>query len=326
MENVSIVATGLWHPEDEVDNEWFIEHFAQRDIDVKGLLHALGHQKRYLIRNGQDTTLTMAQAASRLALDQAGLDAEDLDLIIFTSQTPEYLIPATALKLHHALGAASHTLAYDLNANCVGMVIALDQAARAMMARPDCRSALVVGTDFLGAHSQDAPVYHACMAESAAAVILRKTAHGRGIIDARIHVDTSVIDNSLFPGNGLSNIHQPGLSARIQFTPFDDSICVDAAVDSIQALLARHHLCAADIGGFMLSQFSIGNIAKICARLGVDQEKAPHVAHRFGYTATNSPFVAFHESIRKGIIKKNDLVVFWSVGAGWQSAAVLMEY
>ncbi|WP_187655493.1 3-oxoacyl-[acyl-carrier-protein] synthase III C-terminal domain-containing protein [Xenorhabdus sp. PB62.4] len=326
MTRVAIASLGIWHPSTTVDNNWFIEHYAAQGIDVSGLLNALGHKNRYLIRDSFDTTLTMSVKASNDAIRRLGCQAKDLDLVAFASQTPEYLIPATALKIHHAIGGGERAQAFDINANCVGLVVAVDIVARAMMARPSCQLALVVGGDYLGAHSSNEPVYHSCFSEVAVAVILHKTEQGNGLIDSESRIQTSVIDNSLFPACGLSNIHRHDVSAQVKFTPFDDAICISAASESIRLLLSRNNLTPEDINGFMFSQFSIGNIRQLCEELGVDQDKALFISDEYGYTATNSPFVAFYEAIKRKKISRGDLIVFWSVGAGWQSTAILMKY
>ncbi|OTA15061.1 3-oxoacyl-ACP synthase [Xenorhabdus vietnamensis] len=139
-------------------------------------------------------------------------------------------------------------------------------------------------------------------------------------------MQTSVIDNSLFPACGLSNIHRHDVSSQVRFTPFDDAICITTAYESIRLLLSRNNLVPADIKGFMFSQFSIDNIRLLCKALDVDQDKALFIGDKYGYTATNSPFVAFYEALERKKVTRGDLLIFWSVGAGWQSTALLMKY
>lgn len=326
MTNIAIASLGIWHPSTSVDSRWFIEHYAEKGIDLSGLLKKLGHKKRYLIRDSSDTTLTMSIAASKKAIQQLGCAPKDLDLIVFVSSTPEYLFPPISLKIHHALGGAEKAMAFDMNANCVGLLVAVDMVSRMMMAHPSRQLALVVGSDYVGPHSSEAPVYHSCMSDSAAAVILHKTQQGNGFIDSESRIQTTAIDNSLFPAAGLSNIHRNDVSSLIKFTPFDESLCIAAAVESINVLLSRYNLTPADINGFMFSQFSVANIQKLCEALGVDQDKAIFTGDEYGYTTVNSPFVALHEALKRKKISRGDLLIFWSIGAGWQSMAMLMKY
>ncbi|KFW98419.1 3-oxoacyl-[acyl-carrier-protein] synthase III C-terminal domain-containing protein [Pectobacterium carotovorum] len=326
MQRVKISGLSLYHPVNHVDNRWFIEYYDKKGVEIGGLLSALGHEKRYLIENNTENTLTMSIEASREVLKNRSWKPEDLNLIVFCSQTPEYLIPATALKIHHALKSGEKTLSYDMNANCAGLLIAVEQVSRVMLSRPDCTRALVVGADYLGAHSYDSPVYHACFSDTAVAILLEKHDGSSGMIDSEFRVQTSVIDNSLFPASGLSAIHGRARSSGIEFTPFDDSVCIDAAADSLIKILERNKLTTDDIKYFFLSQFSIGNIKKLCSALDISQDYAPFIGNQYGYTATNSPFVALHESLKLNRIQRGDNLIFWTVGAGWQSAAVLMKY
>ena len=326
MSGISLVSTGLYHPEYIRGNDWYINYYASQGIEVKGLLASLGQQNRYLIDNNSENTLTMAVAAAEIALKQAEWQASELDLIIFSSQTPEYLIPATALKIHHALGGGERTLAYDMNANCAGLLIAVEQVSRIMMSRLSCQRALVVGGDYLGPHSEGEPFYHTCFADSAVAVLLVKSTASEGVIDSEFRVQTSVIDNSLFPANGLSSVQREDVSSRVKFIPFDDAVCVDVAGESIEVLLTRNGLTDEDIRYYFLSQMSLGNIRKICQLLNIPAAKAPFIGDTYGYTATNSPFIAFHELKKQGKLSRGDHLVFWTIGAGWQSAAVLIKY
>ncbi|MEQ9869566.1 3-oxoacyl-[acyl-carrier-protein] synthase III C-terminal domain-containing protein [Pectobacterium odoriferum] len=101
---------------------------------------------------------------------------------------------------------------------------------------------------------------------------------------------------------------------------------IDAAADSLIKILERNKLTTDDIKYFFLSQFSIRNIKKLCSALDISQDYAPFIGNQYGYTATNSPFVALHESLKLNRIQRGDNLIFWTVGAGWQSAAVLMKY
>ncbi len=329
MTAVQIRDIAIYHPDKEVFNSYYIEKFQKVGTDVTGLLKALGRDKRYVIDNPSENSLTMSVEASKKVLQSAGLTGPDLDLIIFTSQTPEYLLPSNALKLHNALGGDKNTICFDINANCAGLLVAVEQAARYMASNPRVERALVVGADHFSVHTPDNPVYHSNFADSAVAIILDRTMATKGFIDSVYQTDTSVINNSLFPANGLSNLYREEFTAKdaqVQFTPFDDSVCVDSALDSIQVLLKRNELSKEDIGTFLFSQFSLGNVKLVSERLGLDESKIPYVGDKYGYTATNSPFLALHDEIKEGKVNRGDYLLFWTVGAGWQNVSILMQY
>lgn len=120
----------------------------------------------------------------------------------------------------------------------------------------------------------------------------------------------------MFPACGLSNIYREDITAeqiRIRWTPFDGTVCVDAAIADIKELLSRNGLTTDDISAFCLSQFSLKNIELIQEGLGLSEEKFIYVGDEFGYTATSSPFIAFQRGVEDGRIKRGDYVFFWSV-------------
>ncbi|WP_223068960.1 ketoacyl-ACP synthase III [Paenibacillus caui] len=329
MRGVQIRDIQIYHPANEVDNEYFINYFAERGTDVTGLVTALGRNKRFIIDNPEENTLTMAVQASKLVLDKTGLQAKDVDLIIFTSQTPEYLLPSNALKLHSLLGGDLSTICFDINANCAGMLVAIEQACRYMASNPRVERALVVGGDYLSVHSPEQPVYYSNFAESAVAVILEQAEGTRGLIDSVYQTDTSVIDNSLFPAHGLSNLYREEYTAKdaqVEFTPFDDSVCAESAINSIKILLERNNMDKEEIGGFMFSQFTIGNIKRVSESLGLDMDKVVYIGDKYGYTASTSPLLALYEAVQAGKVKRGDYLVFWTVGAGWQNVSLLLQY
>lgn len=329
MKGIQIRNVAIYHPSKEVDNEYYINHFGDKGTDITGLLTALGRNKRFIIENPAENTLTMAVEASRKVLASSELLGKDLDMIIFTSQTPEYLIPSNALKLHHELEGDLSTICYDINANCAGMLVAVEQASRYMASNPHVNRALVVGTDYMSVHSPESPVYNSNFADSAAAVILEKSEGSLGFIDSVYRTDSSVVDHSHFPGQGLSNLYNNDLShqdVQVQFTPFDDTVSIGSAVDSIALLLERNDIPKERVGHFLFSQFSLGNVNLVTEKLGLNADKVTYIGDKFGYTATNSPFIALHQALEQGKVSRGDYLVFWTVGAGWQNVSLLFQY
>lgn len=117
----------------------------------------------------------------------------------------------------------------------------------------------------------------------------------------------------------MSNLYRQDAAAdaQIRFTPFDDSVCVDSAVDSLRTLLERNGIAKEQVGGFLFSQFSVGNVKLVSERLGIDENKVTYIGDKYGYTAANSPFIALYEARKEGRINRGDYLVFWTVGAGW---------
>ena len=107
--NVIIKGTGIYTPENEVDNDYFIEHFRRLGVDVKGIMKHMNRQKRFLA-DRDESSLSMAYEASKNALEKLSIDPMELNMIVFASDTPEYNMPTNALKLNHMLNAKNAQL------------------------------------------------------------------------------------------------------------------------------------------------------------------------------------------------------------------------
>ena len=330
MDSITIRQAAYYHPERIVHNDFYLNHFSSMGKDIERFLQIMGRERRYITEGEEENAFTMGLKAAQKALLEAGLTGEDMDMIVFVSQTPEYTYPTNALLLHHRLQGKHRTITMDSNANCAGMVTAVEQTSRYMQANSQVRYALVVGCDHSSIHCnpQDEITYPN-FGDAAAAVILQRSTDSQGFIDSLYYTDSEGSENITFPACGLSHIYNEDITPeqiRIRWTPFDGTVCVDAAINDIKELLARHGLSIVDISAFCLSQFSLKNIELIQNGLAAPQEKFIYIGDEFGYTGTSSPFIAFQRGVEDGVIQRGDYVFFWSVGAGWQIPTMLFRY
>jgi 3-oxoacyl-[acyl-carrier-protein] synthase III len=328
MTNIRIRSVDIYHPAKVVGNDFYIDHFKNKDIK-HFLEDIMGRKNRYIIDNPKENGLTMAVEAAKRVLVRAGLVGEDMDMIVFSTQTPEYTFPTNALLLHEAISGKPSTICMDSNANCAGMLVAVEQASRYMMSNQSVKYALVVGSDYnsINCNPEDEVTY-ANYGDASAAVLLERTNEKTGFVDSMYYTDSSQSRNILFPACGLSKIYEETVQPKdiqIKWTPFDGTVCVDPAVQSMKSIMEKHHIHKDEIGAYCFSQFSWKNIELIQEKLGIDDEKVVYVGDEFGYTGTSSPFIALYRGIERGQIKKGDYVFFWSVGAGWQICTMLMK-
>lgn len=330
MAGIRIRDIAIYHPSNKVGNDFYIKHFDERGVEIRGLLNALGRNTRYVIDHEDENALTMGFEAASNVLEKTGLSGEDLDLIAFATQTPEYIFPTNSLMIHRLINGAAHTICIDSNANCAGMTAAFEQVTRQMLANPRIRRALVIGSDHVLPHAnRNDPVYYANFGDAAAAVILERDEEAIGFIDSIYQTDTYVLHNSLFPAEGLAKLGKTGVAAgefNIKFIPFDDSICVDAASQSIKTLLENNGIAPDSIKAACFSQLSLPNIKSVSENVGLNSDAAVYIGDEYGYTSTSSPFIALHQAVTSGQIERGDTVLFWTVGAGWQNVAFVLEY
>ncbi|MBU5591872.1 3-oxoacyl-ACP synthase III family protein [Clostridium sp. MSJ-4] len=328
MTNVKIRAIDVYHPEKQVENKYYLEHFEKQGKDIDRLLKAFGKDKRYIIDNLTENTLTMGIEASKKALKKAGLTGEDIDLIIFTSQFPEYTIPPQSLMVHRAINGKAQTFCTDSNADCVGMIVAFDYASRYLQNNKDMNKALIIGSDYISVHCREYDEYtYPLFGDSACAVILEKTEEDCGFVDSFYSTNSENPDIVKFPASGSSKIYDSDINERkIHWTPFDGAFIIDYAKESVDKLLQKHSMNLTDIDWFCFSQFALPIIDGSAEKFGVDRDKFIYVGNKYGYTGTSSPFIALYEGIENGQIKRGDNVAFWSIGGNWITCAMLIKY
>ena len=200
IRRVGIVGTGSHAPEKilnnhdlskivETSDEWITERTGMRERRIAG---------------DEEATSDMAVAAARSALDQAGLDPSDVELIVVATATPDTLFPATACRVQQAIGA-NGAAGFDLAAACAGFVYAL-MTADAMIAAGHYRNALVIGAEKLSSIT-DYTDRNTCVlfGDGAGAVVLGSDSDGATLLDHILRID----------GEGLDLIELPGGGSRI---------------------------------------------------------------------------------------------------------------
>ncbi|WP_035051691.1 ketoacyl-ACP synthase III [Carnobacterium pleistocenium] len=331
MTSIRIKSIAIHHPANKVENDFYIDHFKNltgKD-HTKFLKDVLGRDSRHIIDNDDENTVTMAIEASNKVLKKSGVLAKDLDMIMFTTQVPEYIFPTNASMLHRGLQASSNTGILDLNANCSGMTVALDQASRYLMSNPRMNKLLLVGSDHasLIMNPTDSLTYPAFGDIAVALILERVEEENTGLIDSIYHTTSSHSDMVTFPKNGLSKAlkSQEGVK-YVQWLPFDGGIAMPPAYKIIDELLERNNLTPNEIKAYCLSQFSIANVNRMQEHYGLEKEKMIYIGDKYGYSGTSSPLLAFYEGIEQGTIKRGDKVLLWTVGVGYNLIAVLYQY
>lgn len=330
--NAMIKGVAYYHPEHKVDNEYYIEHFKKQGEDIEGLLKATGRKSRYVSDNEEENILTMGFQAAKEVLEKVHVKASQLNLIIFSSGTPEYMLPSNAIKLHSMLGAGQKCGVYDLNANCAGMLVALEQVSRIMQSNQAVKYVLIVGSDQLNRYARyDEAIAYSNFGDSACAMVVENVFHtDRGFIDSDFYTNSSNHDKILLPAKGISNVMKdrnlPTQDKLVNWTKFDLSGAFYSAKVSIEELLYKNNLRKKDIKKYFLSQFAWKSIQGVCKDLGEDIEKFTFVGDEFGYTGTTSPMLAYARALEKEELEIGDYVVFWTVGAGTTCVCLLYQY
>ena len=334
MKNHNAVIKGVayYHPENSVSNEYFIEHFEKQGKDIRHLLENTGRENRYISDDFNETILTMGLNATNSVLQKTNINPSELNLIVFSTSTPEYISPTNALKIHNEIRAGQRTVVYDLNANCAGMLVALEQVSRTMRDNPRIKYALIVGSDQLNRFSRfNEAISYANFGDSACAMILENISNtDSGFVDSESYTNSSNHDKILLPAKGFSQvIHNKGLDIKdklVGWSNFSLEGAFYSAWISIEGLIFRNGLTKKDIKKYFLSQFAKKNIDSVCEQLEEDPDKFVFIGDEFGYTGTTSPILAFAKDLENNGLTKGDYVIFWTVGAGTTCSCILYRY
>lgn len=328
MTNIKIKEIAIFHPENKINNDFYIEHFDKQGKDIRRLLKHVGRENRYIVDSkfAKESGITMAVKASIKALDQANLSGEDIDMIIYSTQIPEQTIPMSSIFIHQGIKGKNRTLLYDLNATCAGMSVAVEQASRNMLTNPRIERALVVGSDYFSLIlDPESETTYPLFADVAVAVILEKTNEDIGFIDAIHYSDHSSPTSMLFPAHGLTHLLKTSEGKYMATEPFDDAEMFPRVYESINELLDKYDLKPSDVK-CCFSQSNKNNVKLIQENIGFTDDQIIFVADQFGYSGTSSPFLALHEGTKAGKIKRGDYVLFWTIGIGYEFITMLFKY
>lgn len=317
-----IAGTGHYAPDKVMTNADFIPLLGQ-DVEefVGGVLNI--HERRVCAED-QSTADLSVQAAQR-ALEAADMSANDLDLIIIGTDTPETISPATASKVQHLLGAGKAGT-FDVNCACAGFVTGLDIGAKYIAGDEHYRNVLVVGAYAMTKFLDFSDLYTATIfADGAGAVVLQAT-DKPGFLGARLKADGRYHDYmGIYAGGTYHPITRERLEAGEHYVRFVKKFPEDLNSGN-WPLLARevveqagHQI--ADIDFIIFTQININTIREVMATLDLPLEKTHWVMDHYGYTGSACIPMVLDEVVRMGRIKPGDLVVMVASGGGYAMAA-----
>ncbi len=330
--NINIIDVSIYYPENKVNKDYFIQKFDKQGIDIRGLLKCLGRDNIRIIKNNEETVITMAVNVGKRALKSANLNPEDIDMLIVTTDNPEYFAPSNALIINNKLGLVNANLTFDLNNNCISMLTAMDIATGIMKQRKEVKRAMIIGMQGISYFTrEDDPVITPGGGDCAASIILEKEecVDISGVIDSVYLTNSRNQENMRLPGCGMSKVASGNVlteDVKLRFIPHDVSYFSDEWTKMIKDILKRNNLSIKDVKHYLFSQFSLKDIKETLIKLGDDEEKYTFVSHKYGYTGCCSPIFALHEALEKGKVEKNSYVIFCSVGIGYSMAAILYKW
>ena len=319
MSRRSVVAgIGSALPRRRVTND---ELAATLDTSDAWIVERTGICSRYIAGEGE-TTGSLATQAARKALDNAGVDARDIDLIVLATATPDQTFPSTATKVQAALGI-DDCIAFDVHAVCTGFLYALS-VADSMLRSGNASKALVIGAEtFSRILDWEDRATCVLFGDGAGALVLSAEETESGILSTRLHADGRHND-LLFVDGGPSTTGTVGKLRMKGREVFRHAVVNLAAV--MGEVLAGAGLSADDVDWVVPHQANARILDATARKLGLPSEKVVVTVDRHANTSAASVPLAFDTAVKDGRIKRGDIVVLEAMGGGFTWGAAALRY
>lgn len=318
-----IRGSGHYLPERIVENSWFEERLETSDEWIRS---RTGIERRHFAAEGQ-TTSDLGIRAARVALDRAGMTADDIDGIVLATSTPDLTFPAVATMVQSGLGM-KRGFAYDVQAVCAGFVFALANAD-AMIRAGLADRVLVIGAETFS-RIMDWTDRGTCVlfGDGAGAVVLEAqdgngTSDDRGILSADLNSDGTYRD-LLYVDGGVSSTGSAGhlrMQGNLVFRHAVDKLSKTAA-----ASLSKAGLTDQDVDWLVPHQANLRIITATAQKMGLPLEKVVLTVADHGNTSAASIPLALSVADQEGRFKPGQLLVTEAIGGGLSWGSVVLRW
>ncbi len=322
---VTIAGTGSYVPERILTNAELSEMV---DTTDEWIFSRTGIRERRIAAEGEFTS-HLATNAARKALEQAGMAAEDIELIIVATITPDTLTPATACYVQRNLGA-HRAVAFDISAACSGFLYAMKIAKR-LISDGAFKNALIIGAEKLSAfvNWEDRSTC-VLFGDGAGAAVLRQAKPGEGeVIATEMGTDGNQTHLLNIPGGGSAcpiTTDNAGdhLSTLAMLGKEVFKHAVTRMKEAAEKVIERANLKPEDIACVIPHQANLRIIDAIADRLAVPNDRVFVNLDKYGNTSAAAVAIALDEANRTGAFKRGDHIVLVVFGAGltWAAAAI----
>ena len=317
-----IAGTGGYLPERVISNK---ELEKRLDTSDEWIRERSGIKRRHIAAENE-TTGDMAVAASRNAIDAAGIDSGEIDLIIVATSTPDKVFPATACSVQRLL-EIEKIPAFDVNAACSGFLYALDIADR-FIRTGGARCALVVGSETYS-RILDWTDRSTCVlfGDGAGAVVLR-AAEEPGVLSTHIHADGKYEDLLHVPA-GISSGYD-AVRSEAAFIQMKGNEVFRKAVATLGSIaretLSTNNIEKKDIAWLIPHQANLRIIAATAKKFDLPMDRVVVTVDEHANTSSASIPLALDVAVRDGRIKRGELLLFEAFGAGFTWGSALVRY
>ena len=313
-----VLGAGSALPKRRIDNE---ELAKSVDTSDAWIVERTGIRTRYVAGDGE-TTASLATDAARRALEHAGVNASEIDLIVLATATPDQTFPSSATKVQAALGI-NDCIAFDVHAVCTGFLYALS-VADSMLRSGNAGKALVIGAEtFSRILDWEDRATCVLFGDGAGALVLGAQETEGGILATKLHADGRHND-LLFVDGGPSTTGTVG-KLRMKGREVFRHAVVNLA-DVMNEVLEVAGLSAADVDWVVPHQANARILDATAKKLGLPPDKVVVTVDEHANTSAASVPLAFETAVKDGRIKRGDIVVLEAMGGGFTWGAAALRY
>jgi 3-oxoacyl-[acyl-carrier-protein] synthase-3 len=317
-----ITGTGSYLPEKILTN-----HDLEKMVDTSDewIVERTGIKKRHIAAEGQ-STCDLGEIAAKRAMEMAGKTAEDIDLIVFATTTPDLIFPSTACLLQNKLGISGGA-AFDIQAVCTGFVYALGVADKFIKSGSH-KCALVVGAETLS-NILDWTDRGTCIlfADGAGAVVLEASEEA-GIMSTHLHADGKY-ESLLNTAGGISR-NKALLDSGGAYVQMKGNEVFRVAVNTLGRIvdetLEYNNLEKTDIDWLIPHQANIRIIKATAKKLKMNMDQVVVTVDEHGNTSSASVPLALDTAVRDGRIKRGETILLEAFGGGFTWGSALIRY
>jgi 3-oxoacyl-[acyl-carrier-protein] synthase-3 len=327
--NVKILATGSHVPDRVVTNAEVDALLGESTTEW--LIENVGIRERHWMVDGE-TTSDLITEASKKAMEKAGLEAQDLDLIIVSTDTPDYLSPSTSIVVQYKLGA-TRAGCYDVNSACAGWVMALDQGARYLLTECSMKYILVAGgygmSRFLDFNDKKTANL---FADGAGAVVLGVSEQPGFISSNFLAVGEFHDALGIYSGGAYRPCTPENLATygppKVEFVRrFPKTFNTEYWPKLMQGALDKGGLSYDDVDQYYFTQLNLRTIEFIMTLIKQPIEKTHWVMDKWGYTGSPCVAMALDDAIAQGKgPKSGDVILFCASGGGITMASSVWRW
>lgn len=323
MPNVYISGTGSYVPPKVIPNSYF-EKVGSSD---EWIYNKLGIKERRIVEN--EATSDLAYKAGLDAVENANLKVEDIDLIIIATTTPDRQAPSCACFVQEKM-QAFNAVAFDVAAVCSGALFTISVGYQ-FVKNGVYDNVLVIGADtfsnIIDWERRDSVFF----GDGAGALVLSKTEEDKGFIDFNLHSDGRGKEHFTIPGGGSETpASKETLDNRLHYFQMNGKEVFDTATkvvpESIHELLEKTKTSIDDVSFLIPHQPSIGILKSIAKQINMPFEKVMTNMDKYANTSGATIPLVLDEVHKANKFKKDDLVLFAAVGAGWTWGTALYKW